>query len=512
MTIASQNSLAANNALEIEQEKKKFDQLQEYFKNDFAKVYPDRYGLKTIVVIPSLTMDQEILDKIDGVFHYEERLLCLLMLLRMPRANVVYVSSTVIDPVIIDYYLHLLPGITGYHARQRLHLLSCYDYSQKSLTEKILARPRLIERIKKCIPPDHIAHISCFNVTDMERKLSVKLNIPLYGCDPDLLHWGTKSGSREVFKEVGINLPAGFENLKNKTEIINSLVALKQLMPDLKKAVVKLNDGFSGDGNSIFYYAEKPETNIRNWIDENFTQRLKVVASNLSAEKFIEKFESMGGIVEAFIDGEDKRSPSVQCKIDPLGGIEISSTHDQLLDGESGQVYIGANFPASSDYSVEIAELGKKVAQSMKQKGVLGRFSIDFLSVKEKDKWKHYAVEINLRKGGTTHPFLLLQFLTDGIYIAETGKFITKNKSSRHYVASDNLRSEKIIGTTAHDLIDIAMMHDLHYDSTREEGVMFHLIGALSQFGKLGIVCIGNTAERAQYFYDEAVRILELEC
>ena len=37
--------------------------------------------------------------------------------------------------------------------------------------------------------------------------------------------------------------------------------------------------------------------------------------------------------------------------------------------------------------------------------------------------WTSYAIEINLRKGGTTHPFLTLQFLTDGRYDAETGLF-----------------------------------------------------------------------------------------
>ena len=41
----------------------------------------------------------------------------------------------------------------------------------------------------------------------------------------------------------------------------------------------------------------------------------------------------MGGIVEAFIDGEDNCSPSVQCIIDPLGGTAIFATHDQVLAG-----------------------------------------------------------------------------------------------------------------------------------------------------------------------------------
>ena len=42
-------------------------------------------------------------------------------------------------------------------------------------------------------------------------------------------------------------------------------------------------------------------------------------------------------------------------------------------------------------------------------------------TVREQNEWKAYAIEINLRKGGTTHPFLTLQFLTDGAYDADKG-------------------------------------------------------------------------------------------
>ena len=47
--------------------------------------------------------------------------------------------------------------------------------------------------------------------------------------------------------------------------------------------------------------------------------------------------------------------------------------------------------------------------------GVLGRFAVDFVVVRdEAGVWTPYAIELNLRKGGTTHPFLTLQFLTNG--------------------------------------------------------------------------------------------------
>ncbi|MGZ5220811.1 MAG: hypothetical protein ACXWC7_12055, partial [Chitinophagaceae bacterium] len=80
-----------------------FKKIQEQFKEQFEKTFPDKLAPKTVIIIPSLTLDQETLSKVKGVVHYEERLLCLLMLLRMPRTHVIYLTSVAIDPVIIDY-------------------------------------------------------------------------------------------------------------------------------------------------------------------------------------------------------------------------------------------------------------------------------------------------------------------------------------------------------------------------------------------------------------------------
>jgi hypothetical protein len=490
-----------------------FKKLQERFPKQFEHVFPDKLAPRTVIIVPSLTMDQEILSKVSGVVHYEERLLCMLMLLRMPRTQVIYLTSTPIDPVIIDYYLHMLPGITGYHAQRRLTLLSCHDASPQPLTQKLLERPRLIQRIKECIPPDHEAHMACFNVTPLERSLAIQLQVPIYGCDPDLFDLGNKSNSRKIFKECGLNVAPGFEDLRTENDIVAALVKLKQENPSVIRAVVKVNDGFSGDGNGIFKYAGiEKETDWAEWLKEQLPLRLKLVAEDLTYDMFLRKYADMGGIVEAFVEGDIKESPSVQCRITPLGHCEIISTHDQLLGGETGQIFIGAKFPAAKEYATEIGKMGIAVARAFKQKGVLGRFAIDFISVKEAGGWKHYAIEVNLRKGGTTHPYLMLQFLTDGEYNDDKGVYYTANGQPRYYFASDNLRSEQYRGLTPHDLIDIAMIHNLHYDGSSQEGVMFHLIGALSQFGKLGVVCIGSTPERAEYFYNETVKVLNAEC
>ena len=105
----------------------------------------------TSVVVPSLTLDQSELQKLPGASFYEERLLFLLIRLRNPRARMVYVTSQPVHPMILEYYFQFLAGIPASHARARLTLLCAHDASPRSLTEKILERPRLIERIREGI-------------------------------------------------------------------------------------------------------------------------------------------------------------------------------------------------------------------------------------------------------------------------------------------------------------------------------------------------------------------------
>ena len=122
-------------------------------------------------------MDQDLLSRIEGLQHYEERQLTMLMLLRLPNTRIVFVTSVPINPVIVDYYLNLLPGIPHQHARRRLVLLSAHDGSAITLTRKILDRPRLLTRIRDAIGNPTNAHLSCFNATAAERTLAVQLGV-----------------------------------------------------------------------------------------------------------------------------------------------------------------------------------------------------------------------------------------------------------------------------------------------------------------------------------------------
>ena len=493
-------------------ERARFASLQHRLLPLYRRVFTDRLAPRTVVVIPSLSLDTEVMAKIPGAPHYEERLLCLLMLLRLPRTRVVYVTSVAIHPTIIDYYLHLLAGVPHSHARQRLTLITCGDPSTTPLTAKVLANRSLIRRLRSATGDQALAHMACFNVTSLERTLSVRLDILIYGCDPDLAGLGSKSGSRSVFRAAGIQMPDGFDDLRDAEDIAWALAELKRRQPALASAAVKLNEGFSGEGNALFRYREDDVgVNLDRRIKRRLGSRLRFESDGETWEPYRTKFAEMGGIVEAFVTGRESRSPSVQCRIDPRKRVEVVSTHEQVLGGPSGQVFLGCEFPARSAYRVALQDAAVQVAKELRDRGVLGRFSVDFVATRQGRTWRTDAIEINLRKGGTTHPFLMLDFLTGGSYQRRTGVYQTPAGQARCYVATDNLQQSRYVGLSPDDLVDLSVANELHFSGASQEGVVFHLIGALEEFGKLGIVCIGATLPRARRLFDRTVAVLDTE-
>ena len=497
-----------NPSLRLPEELARFAELQEHLTSSYP-LLENPQAPRTVVVVPSLSLDADVLANIAGIQHYEERLLCLLTLLRLPRTRVVFMTSQPVDPSIIDYYLHFLPGVPASHARARLTLLSAHDASAIPLTQKILARPRLLQRIKESLSGSEIAYLTCFNATELERTLAVRLGVPLYACNPNLSHLGSKSGSRKIFKEAGVKLPDGFEDLRDEGDLITALSELKKRQPSLVRAAVKLNEGASGEGNAVFSYADCPAVGIEMWLARELPRRLRFEASGESYDHFLAQFAGMGGVAESWIAGSQVRSPSVQCDIDPLGHVQLVSTHDQVLGGPTGQIYLGATFPADAAYRREIQEVGLQIGKVLSDKGALGRFGVDFVSVQEGDLWQNYAIEINLRRGGTTHPFVMLQLLTDGTFDAATGLYLTPTGEPRYYYTSDNLQSPGYRGLSPDDLIDIAVYNGLHFHGAEQQGVVFHLIGALSEFGKVGAVCVADSLDNARRLYGNAVAVLD---
>ena len=485
-----------------------FDQLQKKLVSLWKSIERLNQDPQTIVVVPSMSIDAIGSGAI--MQAYEERFLFLLLLLRQPRARLIYVTSQPILPSIIDYYLDLLPGVIPSHARQRLFLIAPLDGSVRPLSDKLLARPRLIERIRSLIMDPDRAHLVPFNTTNREKELALRLGIPMYGADPKFFPLGTKSGCRKIFIEENVPHPLGYENLATKEDLIDAMAQMRAKKPSIKQVLVKLNEGVSGEGNAVVDLKGLPAAAERALLEERL-RGMQLESAEVTYDNYMEKLRERQAVVEERIMGEEFRSPSVQLRITPLGRVELLSTHDQLLGGPSGQSYLGCVFPADTGYAPLITREAAKVGSRLAKEGVIGRFALDFVVVRSNGKWEPYAIEINLRKGGTTHPFLTLQFLTDGTYDADTAIFTAPNGQQKFFVASDHVESPQYRTLTPDDLFDVVVRHNLHFDQTRQTGVVFHMMSALGELGRMGLTAVGNSHEDAKAIYNRALTVLDEE-
>ena len=506
-----------------------FDRLQKKLVPLWKSIERFNQDPQTIVVVPSMSIDAISSGAV--MQAYEERFLFLLLLLRQPRARLIYVTSQTILPSIIDYYLDLLPGVIHSHARQRLFLPSPMDGSVRPLSDKLLARPRLIERIRSLIMDPDRAHLVPFNTTKREKELALRLGIPMYGADPKFFPLGTKSGCRKIFMEENVPHPLGCENIGSEEDLLNAITQMRARKPSIEQIMVKLNEGVSGEGNAIVDLRGLPVAGGGDPGSQNspatrrgqrprlqqpamLEERLRGMEFELEGgtyDSYMKKLQERQAVVEERIVGEEFRSPSVQLRVTPLGKVELLSTHDQLLGGPSGQSYLGCVFPADTGYAALISREAAKVGGRLAKEGVIGRFALDFVVVRSNGKWEPYAIEINLRKGGTTHPFLTLQFLTDGAYNPDTATFTAPNGRQKFFVASDHVESPQYRTLTPDDLFDIVVRHNLHFGQTRQTGVVFHMMSALGELGRMGLTAVGNSHEEAKATYDRAIAVLNAE-
>ena len=203
---------------------------------------------------------------------------------------------------------------------------------------------------------------------------------------------------------------------------------------------------------------------------------MELESPDTSFEAYLAEFAEGGASSRSASWVAELRSPSVQLRVVPGGGVEMLSTHDQLLGGASGQSYLGCVFPAAPEYARMITQHAERSARRLAARVPSAGSRSTSWSCATGGGWTPYAIELNLRKGGTTHPFLTLQFLTDGRYDPGTALFVTSRDHEKHLVATDHLESDLLRGLVPADLFDIVARHGLHFDQSRQEGIVFHMI------------------------------------
>jgi hypothetical protein len=477
-----------------------FEELQRTLADVLDRNHPGSTDEHVLVALPSYSVGESLLAHYAGRLPALEHryLLAALMLGRIPGCEIVFVSSSEPGPEVLEYYGSLIPPAQRHGLRERLRILTVPDTTPGSLASKLLAHPELLDRLRSAVR-GRPAFIEPWNVTDDEVAVALRLGAPINGTSPELWSLGFKSAGRRLFAEAGVPIPAGREDVRTLDDVRSAIAELRAAQPDLDAVVVKHDNSGAGDGNVVIRLRSDgrplPADDVERQVAE-------------LPEWYVEDL-AKGAVVEEMVAGRTFRTPSCQVDLLPSGEVTVLATHEQVMGGDTGQVYTGCRFPAEPAYAARLAEHGRAVGEALARRGALGRASIDFAVASDDGlDWRVAALEVNLRKGGTTHTYSALRNLVPGTYLPEEGRWQAEDGTSRSYEATDNLLEPDLVQSSPAEVIAAVAAAGLQFDHGSGTGVVLHMLSCLGADGRLGLTAIGLSEAHAAGLFADASEVV----
>lgn len=127
--------------------------------------------------------------------------------------------------------------------------------------------------------------------------------------------------------------------------------------------------------------------------------------------------------------------------------------------------------------------------------------SADFVAARsDGSPWALYGLEVNLRRGGTTAPMVVLSSLLPGRFDGR-GRWRLADGSARYYSATDNLQDERWIGLPPARVIEGVRSAGLAFDRRTGTGVVLHMLSGIGIDGRFGLTAIGRSVEESDELY-----------
>ena len=462
---------------------------------------PSSSAPHVVVTLPSFDLDRAVYDHYgDRVPPLENRYLYALLRAREPGTEMVCLTSLPVPDAILDGYLSLLSPAERSRVLARSRLVCADDPSWRPLAEKLLDRGDIVDALRSYVL-GRPAILEPWNVGPAEEELSVALGVPANGTGTSHSHLATKSNGRRLLRAAGVSVPEGTEDVTSPADVVAAVRQLVRLRPVIREVVVKLDDSVAGDGN-----VRVPVTTVTDHGDD-----LQATAdvSRLLPPWYVDVLKR-GGIVEQLIEGDEFRSPSAQAAIAPDGTVTVIGTHEQRLGGANSQVFEGATFPADPDYASLLGRQTHEVGLQLARNGAIGRFSVDFVATRQSSGagWDLYGIEINLRKGGTTHTLGLLRLLSGGHYDAEQGRYVHARGRPVCYAATDNLVRASWASRSPVEVRQRVADAGLDYDRKTGVGVVLHLLDCLKVDGRMGYMAMAESADEAAELESQLITAL----
>ena len=479
------------------------DHLQRRLALGWAANLPGSGTQHVVVVLPSFGVGESLLAH-DGArtTAMEHRyLVVLVMLARLPDVRLLFVFSVRPEPAAVEHYLSLLPEPVRRDAMDRVTILGLDDARPLSVATKLLGRPELLDEVRRACA-GRPAMIEPWNVTVAEVAVAQAIDVPIFGTLPELWSLGFKSSGRRLFAEAAVPLPLGTEDVTDLDGVLGATARIVATRPSAAGVVVKHDDSGAGDGNLVIRFdgGQDPMEQVR----RAWARVPEWYATDLRS----------GGVVEELLDGRRHTTPSAQVDLQPDGTVVVQATHEQLVGGDNGQVFLGCRFPADREYAGRLGEYAASVGHVLAARGCRGRAAVDFVATRDAGPnaadWDLRALEVNLRKGGTTHPYSALRNLVPGRYDVEAGRWRSDaDGSARCYTATDNLVSPAWLNLPVADVLEATRAAGLHFDRDRGTGVVLHMLSGLAIDGRCGLTAIGRTPDEADELLERTRAVLD---
>ena len=474
------------------------------FSNDILDLEYD--GDRTIVFIPSISFDGLTKKYLIGLNCFEERNLYYLACLTHIKTRFVAVLADAVDDAFIDYcvdHVASARGIDRASLRERFEVVRVSTHGDEHLSRAILRQPDVLENLRAKVRRAINPIIDFWLVSPEEIQLAALLDCPYYGLPEGALQFDNKSNARDLFREIGLRIPRGEEHVSSPQEAWAALRRVAE-QSGADEYLIKLNCEEAGKGIAIV-----GRESISRPFDA-FLDLIKVPKS-IPVDEFLQALSSQGATVEEFISAPIKACPSVKMEILTDGSVRNLATHDQVL---SGLAYSGSRFPADESYRADLIRIGYRVSEAASKKGARGIVSVDFLATKDTPDvpWILWGMEINARKGATTHPYYWTRWLTDAAYSADTGK-LTCPAGETVYCASEFFSDPQLHLVAPSFILDDLKKSGLDYQHRSRSGVFVHMLSSVQRFSKVGATVIARdsaeTDRLSQAFRERLKRLAD---